>query len=73
MPSPCGPAASRQGVTVETRELALLRIAPHTDVLARSSVPPERLGVRFLAGFAPADAGSDDARTVELRLLCCQL
>ena len=68
-----GHAASGAGVTVESWELALLRIATVTDVLARSSVPPERLGVRFLAGFAPADAGADEARTVELRLLCCQL
>jgi hypothetical protein len=29
--------------------------------------------VRFLAGFAPAQAGADEARTIELRLLCCQL
>ena len=68
-----GRAASGEGVTVEAWELALLRIATVTDVLARSSVPPERLGVRFLAGFAPSDAGADEARTIELRLLCCQL
>jgi curved DNA-binding protein CbpA len=68
-----GRAASGEGVTVEAWELALLRIATVTDVLARSSVPPERLGVRFLAGFAPADTGADEARTIELRLLCCQL
>jgi curved DNA-binding protein CbpA len=68
-----GRAATGEGVTVEAWELALLRIATVTDVLARSSVPPERLGVRFLAGFAPSDAGADEARTIELRLLCCQL
>src|SRR3954471_22668024 len=68
-----GRAATGEGVTVEAWELALLRIATVTDVLARSSVLPERLGVRFLAGFAPSDAGADEARTIELRLLCCQL
>ena len=66
-----GEAASEAGIAVDAWELALLRVASVTEYLIQAGVPPGRIAVRFLAGFAghEGDGGSD----LELKLICCEL
>jgi hypothetical protein len=64
-----GQAASEAGIAIEAWELALLRVASVTEYLIQAGVPPDRIAVRFLAGFAGHEGEAGD---LELKLICCE-
>ena len=66
-----GKAAEPGGVAVGAWESALLRLGSVTDYLTSQGIPPDRLAVRFQAGFQPVGEQSANAGTVEVKLLCC--
>ena len=66
-----GEAASLTGVSVAAWELSLMRLGTVTDYLTRQGLPPERLAVRFQAGFQPVGEPASDNNRVEIKLLCC--
>jgi hypothetical protein len=68
-----GQAASAAGIAIDAWELALLRVASVTEYLIQAGVPPERIAVRFLAGFAGHEGAAGNGSDLELKLICCEL
>lgn len=66
-----GQAAASDGVAVSAWEHALIRLGSVTDYLTGQGLPPERIAVRFQAGFQPVGDRTAQAGTVEIKLLCC--
>jgi hypothetical protein len=59
-------------VAIDAWELALLRVAGVAEYLIQAGVPPDRIAVRFLAGFAGHDDEAGLGSNLELKLLCCE-
>jgi len=66
-----GEAARLLGVSVAAWELSLMRLGTVTDYLTGQGLPPERLAVRFQAGFQPVGQPAADGNRVEIKLVCC--
>lgn len=66
-----GQAADPEGVAVGAWENALLRLGSITDYMTDQGLPPERLAVRFQAGFKPVGDSASQASIVEVKLMCC--
>lgn len=66
-----GEAASVSGVSVAAWELSLMRLGTVTDYLTSQGLPPERLAVRFQAGFQLINRPSSGNNRIEIKLLCC--
>jgi flagellar motor protein MotB len=67
-----GQAASEAGIAIDAWELALLRVASVTEYLIQAGVPPDRITVRFLAGFAGHEGEAGTGSDLELKLICCE-
>lgn len=64
-------AADQAGVTIGDWENALLRLGSLTNYMTAQGLPPERLAVRFQAGYQSTSVDQSRTARIEIKLVCC--